>query len=540
MSIASLLVVALFSVPYLVGFQTSSDEMTFGGFLFGLEDMHSYIAKMRYGARDGWIFQLVYTSEPHQGGIVFPLHLALGKLAAAVTGEGAQVKASGLIVTYQAVRVLCGLIYLTVLYRFAAEYLEKPSQRRLAWSIAALAGGLGWAPMLVSLARGTPSEVLPVEMYVPEGFSLLILYGLPHLALARSFLLVGWLSLFDALEQLSDQRAVWAGLAWFGMGLIVPFYAALLGVLIAVWLLALWIDRHKLPWRAARLAAIAGTLPVLVLLYNTWIFASDPIFARWSAQNFLPSPPAEGYILAYGLLLLLSAPAGFRLFQQQNRSPHSLLLLTWPLSAAAMVYLPINVQRRLLEGVIVPLSILSAQGLWMLVGEKRGERRFDVRWRLRQVGAGVGLMLLFPSVVLLIVGGVISASNATWPLFHSDEELASLDWLRLHAPEDSIVLATHESSSIIPAYAGVRVYVGHGPETIDGDQKRARVEAFFGGAMSHTERRQLLESGRIDYIWVGPPEHQLECGSRQCFDPRSLSLREVFRQGGYAIYEVEP
>jgi hypothetical protein len=68
-AIATLLVLAASSLPYAIGWWRSTPELRFGGFLFGLEDMHSYLAKMRYGARagcSGW-----YTPPSHTRGRCF-------------------------------------------------------------------------------------------------------------------------------------------------------------------------------------------------------------------------------------------------------------------------------------------------------------------------------------------------------------------------------------------------------------------------------------------------------------------------------------
>src|SRR5574341_1598332 len=392
--LASIAILALFSIPYFVGQQQSTPAMTFGGFVFGLEDMNSYLAKMRYGAYDGWILQLVYTSEPHRGGVVYVYYLALGKLAAWISGERAMVSATTLIRAYHVARLICGLLYLLVLYRFIAEYLEERSQRRLAWILASLAGGLGWILLIVSLAQGNADARLPVEFYVPEAFSHLLIYGLPHLSLSRTFFLAGWLFLFQAA---GNSRylgwAISAGVAWLGMALIVPFYVGLLGVLIGAWLGGLWLTLKHFPRREAYAGMISGALPVFVMLYTSWVFTADPVYRVWWAQNALPSPPLIDYLMAYGLLLLGAIPGALQVYR--DRDARSILLLVWPLAAAALVYSPINVQRRLLEGVIVPLSILTTLGIWGVIGEKSGEG-VNWPWRLRQVGAGVMLMLLYP------------------------------------------------------------------------------------------------------------------------------------------------
>ncbi len=525
--VAGVVITLLVSAPYLIGVLNSTGKMRFGGFLFGLEDLYSYIAKMRWGARDGWLLELVYTTEAHKGGFVYLFYMLLGKLAALISGQGANVSANVLIVAYHVARVLCGLLLLIVSYRFVAEFLDGTRQRRLAWCIAILAGDLSW--LLFVLSGGSMAR-MPISLYIPEAFSLLLLYGLPHLALARSLLLGGWLILFRALEAGQWHRAFWTGLTWLGVGIIVPFYVALLGALIGAWLLALWATERRFPWVAFRLASLAGVLPGLLLLYSTWLFTQNPVFATWSAQNDLPSPPPVDYFLAYGLLIVCAIPGAVRTCRD-GLSRRTTLLIAWPLLAASMVYLPINVQRRLLEGVLLPLSVLVVLGLGTLCANRP-------RWRkLAEVGL---LACLLPSSFLLIAGGVAVASSSSWPIFHHADELAALDWMRMNAPSDSVVLSTYGSGNLLPAYAGVRVYVGHGPETLQSAAKRVEAEAFFSDGMSDVARQVLLTSVGVDYVWVGPSEQALFCSDDGCFVPASLGLKEVWARGDYAIYEVDP
>ena len=93
-------------------------------------------------------------------------------------------------------RIACGCALILVTYRFIAAFLRGPATRMLALVLIALGGGLGW--LLALIGRGDWLGSLPVDFYVPEGYSFLILFGLPHLALARAALLGGLLLLLRA------------------------------------------------------------------------------------------------------------------------------------------------------------------------------------------------------------------------------------------------------------------------------------------------------------------------------------------------------
>ena len=95
-------------------------------------------------------------------------------------------------------RVVFDILFIIVLYRFIAVFLVAPAARMLALVLATLGGGFGW---LLTLAGQTHLlGTLPPEFYIPEGFSFIILFSLPHLALARAALLGGFLALFSAVN----------------------------------------------------------------------------------------------------------------------------------------------------------------------------------------------------------------------------------------------------------------------------------------------------------------------------------------------------
>jgi len=526
--LAAFSVIALLvsGVPYIVGWMNSSPENVFGGFVFGLEDLNSYVAKMRYAAyAPGWNLELVYTLEPHRGGFVYAYYVTLGKLTALMSAEGGNPSASTLIAAYHIARIVFGGLLLVVMYCFITEFINEVNLRRLAWVIAVFGSGLGW----VLLPVGLPGFI-PVSFYLPESYSWLLIYGLPHLALARALLLGGWIVLFRAIDSDSWWLAMAAGVCWMLMGIIVPFFAALLGVLIAMWLLALLIVRREIPWGEFRLAAVAGVLPVLVLLYFAWLFNSDPVLNSWGLQNILKSPPVVDYVLAYIVVLALAVP-GAVLVVRGGLSSRPVLLLSWPVTGFLLAYIPINVQRRLLEGIILPLAVLAAVGFGWLA-KQIGSRRW------RPVLLSVLLILILPGTMILTAGGVSVASSGGRPVFSPEGEQAALAWLHDNAPTGSHVLATFNTGNIIPAYANVRVYTGHGPETVNAVEKAEIAEQFYlDPDYDSKDRRDLLEDQRIDYVFVGLDEQSEECNG-PCFDPEEIGLQVVYESGEYAIYEV--
>ncbi len=301
---AALLMLAT-TIPYVTGWLSQGDDWRFGGFVFGADDGYSYIAKMRIGARGGWLFTIRYTSEPHDGALLFLPYILLGKVTGLFVSSDNPDLAPALAITFHAARVVFGGLLILVSYRFIACFLRGDRSRMLALVFVTLGGGLGWLLSLVGQGHWLGS--LPVDLYVPEGYSFLILFGLPHLALARSAMLVGFLLLFRALQTPGSLRAWgrWTGLAgacWLVTGLCVPFYITVIYLLLGCWGLAAWIRARCFPWALFWRAASAGLVVLPLLLYTTMVFATSDVFRQWSAQNLLPSPHPLHYIAGYAVL----------------------------------------------------------------------------------------------------------------------------------------------------------------------------------------------------------------------------------------------
>src|SRR3990172_3201787 len=113
--VVAAIIMALTTVPYIIGAMRSNDEWRFSGFVFGVEDGNSYLAKMQLGAHGEWLFQLPYAFEDHPKSLFFPLHILLGKLTGWVVGTADPLRLhSALIFTYHASRLTLGIALLLV------------------------------------------------------------------------------------------------------------------------------------------------------------------------------------------------------------------------------------------------------------------------------------------------------------------------------------------------------------------------------------------------------------------------------------------
>ena len=161
-----------------MGFAIQGEEWRFTGFVFGVEDGNSYIAKMMNGANGDWLFRTPYTTAPQKGMLAFLPYLLFGKLTSQ-PGQHEQ-----MIALFQVFRFIGILLACLAAYDFISIYVSNSHWRRFGVLIMTVGGGLGWLSILG--LKGAGYNSLPIDLYSPETFGFLGLFGLPHLAVSRA------------------------------------------------------------------------------------------------------------------------------------------------------------------------------------------------------------------------------------------------------------------------------------------------------------------------------------------------------------------
>lgn len=461
LAIASLAVVALTSLPYLIAFLSQGDDWYFSGFLIAVEDGNSYIAKMLRGAQGDWLFRSPYSTMPQTGALLYWPYLLLGKLI------GPSASHQSYLLTFHFFRLFSNLALCLVTYVFISHFVERINLRRTAWFIALLGGGLGW--LLIALGQPELLGSIPLEFYSPESFGFLTLFTFPHLSLGRTLMLL------TLLAYLSPKLHTWRiAVLWLALALVHILSAAItLLVIVSHWLI-IWLWRRGLPSKGLSELDIGRVLWPLLgaglpLLYNLVVFAVDPYLQAWSQQNHIVSPHPLHYVIAYGLLLPF---AWLGLSALQSRRPEEgRFLAHWLFLAVLLLFIPIGLQRRFVEGIWVVLTVLAVAAFDGAAGLRWK------RWRW-------GLAAIFPSTLLLLLGSVQLAGEPNSPSFLSSSVASTLESLEDVAEQSDVVLTPFELGNALPAYAPLRVVIGHGPESVELANLRDRVGGVLDGELS--------------------------------------------------------
>ena len=535
--IYAMILMGVTTLPYLFGYFFQGDEWVFSGFVFGVEDGNSYIAKMLSGAKGAWLFRTPYTTYHQNGVVAFLPYLLLGKLA---SGKAIHEQ---LVALFHMWRFFAGFVFVFATYDFISLFIKQIRFRKLGVIMISMGGGLGWLAIL--LGNGKLIDSLPLDMISPESFGFLSLYGLPHLIIARALLLWGlaWYISPELMQNYSvhirsrflkrNLHGLTIGILWLLLGLFQPL-TILIGwfVILLYWTgiiiihhidnKAWYINREDIKEKFHSLIlAIALSLPIVI--YNGIKFSFDPFLVIWKEQNRISSPHPIHLLIAYGVLIPFLLLSLWHIWISKDRK--GLFLGLWVISLPVLVYAPTNLQRRLAEGIWVSIVILSLKA-FIGVSIKNN--------RLLTLYSRIALISIFPTTLFLLLGGINAAVHPGEPAFIKAEEYNAFEFAESHLYKNDIVLSSFKTGNALPAYAPVLVVIGHGPESVGLSRLSPMVKQFFSGDLSQSEQVAFLSEQQVDYVFWGDSEREL--GN---WDPIEADyLIPFYHSAGYWLFQV--
>jgi hypothetical protein len=509
-------IASLSLLPYLLAYLWTPPGHHFAGFFFIADDATTYLAKMRQGADGSWLWNDPYTSEPHGGVFLFSFYLLFGHLAAVLHLP--------LIATYHLARITGAIALVFAVDRLCRRLLP-PQLRNLGLALVILGSGAGF----LAQAAGNPSifgsRLEALDLHLPELSGWYSILAIPHFTWATALIIAALLGLLRILETPAWRPMALTSLALIALTAIHPQMIPVLAVIWAAYrALLLWWGRRP-SWRAlaAEAAPFAASGPLLA--YNAWILFRDPTIAEWANQWRHQAPGPVSLALSLGLPLLV-AIVGMTVVWR-HRDQGLALMLVWPPLVVALLYLPnfANIQRRLLDALFVPIGILAALGLRSLTGHLR-------RAQARRVEAVLLTVCCFSSAIVLAIA-LRFASGAFAEAYVSDDAWQAMQWLSSHHQADDRALSAPAAGQLLPAWAGVRVYVGHYSETLNYFQKIRNVGAILKPDEPDGAVQGFLAANGLTLLYWGPDE------AATGFKPDDHAyLHPVYRHGAVAIYRV--
>lgn len=525
--IVSGLLVALTVLPYAWAFATDTtpdapDQWQFMGLLYSHLDGATYLSKIEQGMRGEWLFTLTYTPENHSGAAINVYYMALGHIAR-VFGMSA-------LVIFHLARLIASFFMYIAIYHLGSMIWQKRRPRRLFFALVGIGAGFGW--LYLPLA----GNVLPYpsDVFIPESIPFYSTLVNPHFPLAiaiMALLVATFLRVFrPGFADIPRTSNGGATVILLTMALCVvqpqawvPLGAVLIATLGVNTVLDRRIPRPQLEWA---LLAILPAIPFFV--YYIALTNANWAMQVWNAQNQTPSPSLDRYIIGYGLILLLAIPGIIRAVRHFERDGDRLMLL-WIVVGVILLYIPINLQRRLAIGLIIPIAFFAVRSL-----EDFWFNR--VARPLRSVVAVMLIVLVVPTNVLSLLiplqGLQRPSEGVKEGLLMPHDTVQALEWLDKNSAVGQIALARPKPTGLwIPALTHLRVVYGHPYETLFVDDKKQEVEAWMTG----TRCDEAVRKYNVRYILI--ESYDGTSPGAACLT--ALGLDAPLKQfGTAAIYEI--
>ena len=496
------LLAVLLLLPYAAAWQAQGEAWRFSGFLLGVEDGNSYIAKMLTGTAGAWLFHPPYTTWQVAPMPVFLPYIWLGKLAA---GTALHLQ---LVVLYHLVRSLAVVLAVLATYDFASLFVETETDRHWVTVLATVGGGLGVWAVLMGVEVGWGGALC---CYSPEAFGFLAEVFLLHVTFAYALML--WLLRALWLENLSWRGSVAA------LVLLALFQPLSLGVFLASW-------GVMFGWRTLlrRQPVVKGLVLPAAALLIAGLYALLPVlhpYARvWAQQNIVTAQSVWHYIWAYAWLWPLAVLGGIVVWRRGQRE--AIWVVVWSLVFPAFAYLPVTNARRLVEGGWLALLIAAAWGL----------RALPTRWA-RGLKYAIGGLSLVPFGVMFAML-IQAAQHPRPPVFLPREEVTAFRKLAAEASVGDGVLAAFPTANALPAWAPVRVIDGLGTESPHFHDALREVKKFYSADADDGWRRAFLKRHRLRWVFWGDAERAL--GDWDPHEADFLCLH--YEKGGYSFWRV--
>ncbi len=514
----AVLIVGLTALPYLWAVSLTGDGATweghqFQGFMWGVDEGNVYRTWIRQASEGELLLRNQYTTHPQNPSFFNVFMLASGKLVA-WTGESAGV-------IFHVMRLAGGVALLLSIYLLAACLTTDRTVRWACLALASLGSGFGWLagmwvnslPDYMPPPLRTPDYAPPgppaahTWQAMPEAITFVSMLLNPLFIWSMALLCVFFVTALLAMERRNIAWGFLAGVILLVLGNVHTYdvFVAHGALILFIFLL---LAGKRISWKRALVTY--GVILVVSLASPIWAWytaQSDPAYlAKINTKTLSPRP--IDYAAGYGLPLLLALGGIVWVWRNRFREYKLLFPVCWLLANAVLVYAPVAFQRKMAEGMHIPICVLAGVGLIMAIAPRLtaadGKSRAGILIFL-------AVALSLPSNALFVADimqhtGANNIDLITWlqpPAYLPWDEVRAIEYLGEHADADDVVFSSSLIGSHIPPGMPGKVFAGHWAETLDFSEKVYDVGSFYLPGRSPAARKGLLRRAGADWVYYG-------------------------------------
>jgi len=517
------LLLLITAAPYIIGLLKTPD----GQFLTGINFLtpgdisvyYSYIEQARSGK---WLFKDLYTHEAQSPHLFSPIWLLGGVIASLFSLSNA--------LTYLLLKLLLIPVLIIAIYLLIAHLNEHKKIRKISLIVICFSSGISayfsfWFNKIFFQSAGYYH--LPMDLWTPESNTFLTLFHNPLICFSLIFLVLTFIFFLVSLEENKLKYAFYAGLTCLILIVAHPFMALVVFGVMFVYLFLRCILDKQIIRIGLRVLFIIFLTTAPALIYYMYLLLFNPIFKIKSSQNICLTPAFWMIGFSYGFLLVLFLIGLFR--NRQNRNNRYLFILTWFFVQFAFLWSPIIFQRRLSEGLHLPLAYLATLSLWCLYEKIKNYKYQPVGWIIDNKIILIFLFIIFLGISNLAIWGQSIFNYFTkdrFYLYQTSTTAGLMDWLKKNTERQSIILAEMNLSNLIPGFTGRTVYFGHGVETVNFREKEEKANQFYQNN-DLPAQLSLLADESIDYvIFQGKQNREI----------KEINYHVVYTNQDYVVY----
>lgn len=477
-------------LPYVIGIINGAINHTNFILFYSpeVQDINSYFAWIQQAVNGKLVFSDLYTTEVNNG-LFAPIFLIIGLVNYFFSIP--------LVIVWLSLILISNITLLFVLYKFVKYFTNSHLQSVLSYFIIVLGGGFGWI-------------IQSPDYYQPE-FSIYQILRWPIvMSLSLSLLLASFL-LVEKNIHVKNKLYTWLpGLFGLMIVLIHPYdiltYYRVIVIFIFSGLLL-----KKIPYTFQQFINLLPIiiLPLLGLFYYYILFSREWVFLV-NALASMRFPTWIEYLLGFGFIAILAVIGlVYLFFKEPYTKIKYLVLYSWVGTTLLLFLFPLIFQRKMIMGMIIPLAIFASIGIEYIfnrISILRDQIGFNIfKWSL----VLCMIINLTATNIIIFYGDINRVNDQQSNYFLSNEMKESLDWLKNHNIENRVILSSFETSNIIPAQIGQRVYLGHIAQTINFELKLKMVGYFFNGELNTQLQQKIMSENNIGYILIGSRERSL-------------------------------
>lgn len=480
-------VVIICALPNIFGYLNQDADVFLHFSSIAPGDRYVYYSYITQVLDNNYFFENLYTTEPQQYKIFNSFWLSVGLFAKLFNLNA--------VWAFEFFKLLLIVPALIIIYLLLSYCFKNIKQRLLGFLLLSFSSGIGAITYFFwkNFAENKEFFNFPTDLYMPEANFFLSMYNSPHFIASNVLFYLSLIILFFSFQKNKYKLSLLAGFCALFLFSFHPFHVVTIYCIPFFYLLFKTLQTKKIFFKRYFQYFIFVIISAPAVAYYFFLLKNDTIIYQKALQNICTSPEVLFLILGFGLIFLF-AIYGIYLKTKSNhffKNNLYIFFTIWIFIQLILIYSPFNFQRRLIQGLQLPLVFFATIGIYYFLNKiKTKKYNFQVYF-------------------LIIIGLVFSNFfNITRDVYHyyqknelfylQQNKYQALNWLKTQQPGP--VLSEINNSNKIPGLIGFKIYIGHPVETLYFDNKYLNYNWFYYKNNQDIEKIRFLQKNGIKYV----------------------------------------